>query len=777
MASNNKKIEEQLDASARYVEFLGGKLVNLTEKFEVLSSTLKNTLDLENKNRNIVSNKLAMNAKEIDAAFKTAKAVADKFGRTAAFNSDLEGARASVHKLALSGANIQEDRLMIYLENFISKHISSSKKAIERGEEPTLKKVDVKAYKPVIDEIEKKLGIKGALSGVQNKLISFFGDLSKDSDKKRKGLVNDLIEGLASSKFIGGAINDTFKLIGLLGASWLSKFGQLGRILGGVFYVAMSTLGPTFANMIVSGLGKLISWGTKAIVGALLKGGRGIGSGIVRMSAAVDGPLGMFTPGKWGMMSTAGKAASVGRLAGAVGVAAGAGIGAAWAGKEAADSWKKGRKGNALAFGAGAGALGLGAVAALIAGAFAPVTLILVGVGAAVAGIAAFWKKFGDGITDWFKKLFKKKDEEKERDKDEKNFWQRFWDWLKDFWPFGGGGNSNNDGNTSFGEKLKRGLGIQDTKVVGSVGDISYNKQGAATNIGSMDRMQASAAAQKYRNEKPEQFENVYELVGAKHASLGSFQNDWAIRNSKGAATQAVLYKGASANLEQFWDKLVAAGMTRERAQMLKYTSGRATKTSGHKKSGSWKSHDNLLGLVTDMAEGGRWTDAEWKMALEVLQPIAKEQGFELMYEGNYGGSTHFSKLFRGGLSNRHFHVQPLAKVETAGAQKNEEAYKKNKQTEKAEATKHTGSIKSTIKSAIEAVTKPNYNQVGNNLQKEYAAQGYTYDKTQNKWVKPPVNKNDKVSFVSPTGNDEFSITQQTMNRTVMFGTNEYVVG
>lgn len=772
MASNNKKIEEQLDASARYVEFLGGKLVNLTEKFEVLSSTLKNTLDLENKNRNIVSNKLAMNAKEIDAAFKTAKAVADKFGRTAVFNSELEGARASVHKLAFSGANIQEDRLMIYLENFISKHISSSKKAIERGEEPTLKKVDVKAYKPIIEEIEKKLGIKGALSGVQNKLIAFFGDLSKDSDKKRKGLVNDLIEGLASSKFIGGAINDTFKLIGLLGASWLSKFGQLGRILGGVFYVAMSTLGPTFANMIVSGLGKLISWGTKAIVGALLKGGRGIGSGIVRMSAAVDGPLGMFTPGKWGMMSTAGKAASVGRLAGAVGVAAGAGIGAAWAGKEAADSWKKGRKGNALAFGAGAGALGLGAIAALIAGALAPVTLILVGVGAAIAGIAAFWKKFGDGITDWFKKLFKKKDEDKERDKDEKNFWQRFWDWLKELWPFGknsGGGppGSNSTvgnynwvgGGTTAGLLKGKQKGGGDrhldlNKMTQADWDVAntlapkYGKMGEIVNLGQMSQKRASeviAADIKAKGDK-----SFYELVPKELVSMGSFATDAKALDGSGI----YLARGMKDKFLDMKAKLAAQGYDTSNTLITGGigTLGSPQRMSPHVYSDSITGHFSSLGTTID------------------ITPIRKKGTGERLSQKGLREAQLGSYYLYGEGDHEHMSFRMLQWQKEAKEGKAKEA-----QAEKTESTKHTIGFKETIKSAIKAVTQPSTNQVGDTLQKEYAAQGYTYDKTQNKWIKPPVNKNDKVSFVSPTGNDDFSITQQTMNRTVMFGTNEYV--
>lgn len=777
MTNNNNK---SFDADARYVEFLGDKLVDLTEKFEAMSNTLKSTIDLENKNRNIVVNKLAMSSREIDNAFKMAKGVAEKFGRTTTFNASLEGARASVQKLSASGYNIQEERLLVYLENFLSKHVAESKRAIERGEEPTLKKVDLKSYKPIIEELDKKLGVKGALTGVQNKLMSFFGDMAKETDKKRRRMVDDLVEGLASSKFIGGALNDTFKLIGLLGASWLSHFGQFGRILGGAFYVAMSAFGPILAKMLVEGLGKLMWSGLKFLSGVILKGGLNLGRAVVSLSASKGGPLDIFSPGRWKMMSEAGKVSSVGRLAGSVGVAAGAGVAAAWAGREAADSWKQGRKGNAAALGTGAAALGLGALAALIVGVTAPISLTLLGVGAAVTAIAFAWKKFGGDISGWFKNLFRRKDEEKERDKEEKGFWQRFWDWLRDWWPFGNEREENN-GKPSLGEQLKRGLGIQDSTEVAKVANnlASVNKQGAVINIGSLTKAQASDVAQAYRDD--DRFKNIYELVDSKHASLASFQNDWAIRDKKGNATQAVLYKGASKNLEQFWDQLVAGGMTRERAQLLKYTSGRATKSSGHSKSGKWKSHDNFLNLVTDMAEGNRWTDKEWETALRTLQPIAAQQGFEIMYEGyDSRGKRHFSKDFKGGLTNRHFHIQPLAKMETPGAKKNEESYKK----QKVEATKHSVEAEKALKRAnksIDELDKQNNTKTEgaireNTIKELMKSQGFVYDDKQKTWVKP-TPKNDKVSFLSPTGNDDFLAVQQNLSTVVMFGGNQERIG
>ena len=98
-----------------------------------------------------------------------------------------------------------------------------------------------------------------------------------------KTFVSDLVEGLEKSKWVGGVMRDTFRLIGLLGANFLSKFGQLGRILGASFYIAMETAGPLLVKLLLQGMGKLFmnlpgmigkfGWGAAAGVAAGVVGG------------------------------------------------------------------------------------------------------------------------------------------------------------------------------------------------------------------------------------------------------------------------------------------------------------------------------------------------------------------------------------------------------------------------------------------------------------------------------------------------------------------------
>ena len=506
---------------------------------------------------------------------------------------------------------------------------------------------------------------KGMVSGLtlisqmQRGIIGFFKELPEKTQKALKKLGEDLVEGLEKSKFVGGVMRDTFRLLGLMGASWLSRFGQLGRIFGGAFYVVMSTVGPSLVNLLLKGLGKILlnlPWGK------LLQGlGKGIG------------------------------AFGVGNL---IGVGAGV-AGSIWAFNEASDSWQQGRKGNATAFGIGgtgmalgAGALGLAGAASLgsaamggaaaggiaatlsgIAAALGPIGWTLLAIGAAVAGIAFLWKKFGKDIQQHYK--------------DNKDFYDNWfnnilhallpitflkdaWDWIKD--RFGIGGSSSASTSSRYNE--------QDKTAVQHIAGMGVNKAGGVIGVEKLDKMTASKVAETYFSQYPERANNAYERVGSKYASLVDFQNDWAIRDEKGNAKEAILYKGASQDLEDMWAALVSSGaMTKERAELMKFTSGRSTLSSPHVKGGT---HENIMNMVTDLGSAS-WTDAEWEAAMKVLKPMLADKGFNLKWEGKRAdGSTYFGDNFVAGLTNRHFHVETLPNAETSkGAKENIENFEK----------------------------------------------------------------------------------------------------
>lgn len=571
-------------------------------------------------------------------------------------------------------------KLTTAFENLDVTAILESEKIGQRGGKgaPLKGVMNNEKLNKVNEDLAKRIGLK--LDEASDKLMAFFQEQEEKKQKKQKGFIDDLVEGLEKSKWVGGALHDTFRLIGLLGANWLSQFGQLGRILGGAFYVAMETAGPILVKLLLQGMGKLFT--------SLPRMLSGLWGNAVKLSTNLGGPLSMFAPGRWGMMSGAGKAASVGRLATAGLASAGLGAGAFWAGGQSIQSFKQGDKVSGSAFGVGAAGLGVAAVAALVAGISAPITLIAATIGGIAVGVAAIWKN-REKIAEHYKK--------------NKEFYDKvlafmdfvmppigilrhYIEWLVDHWPWG---REDKEGQKNgFIQGVKNLFGVQDTKAVQHIGGVGINKAGGVLGIEKVDKMTASRIAEEYFRQYPEQAKNVYERVGSKYASLGDFRTDWAIRNSKGQATEAILYAGASQNLEKMWGALVSSGaMTQERAELMKYTSGRKGAGGPH---ASRSKHANVMNMVTDLGAAS-WTDEEWKAATEVLSPMLASMGFKLKYEGvDSKGKTHFTDDFVAGLSNRHFHVELLNGYENMAA----EGAKKNIANYKAMAEQHSIDIK-----------------------------------------------------------------------------------
>lgn len=566
--------------------------------------------------------------------------------------------------------------------NVISSSIEQSLRAENRGKpkEARLKNVSENDnLKEIIKEIKKNDIIQDSRFG---KLKDFFRESFKEVKKDFKNLGKDIVEGLAASKFVGGALKDTFTLLGLMGASWLSHFGKLGRVAGAAFYVAMTTAGPLLVNLILKGMGGLLGNLGKFIGSKLLDLGKLLAPkflNVVKHPIASAKTLGGVAAnlavkggGSLGELITAGttaqKAVALGKVAGGLGVAAAGATGAVLAGREAGKDWKSGHKGRAVGFGIGAGLMGAGGIAAIVglfSAAVAPFALPLVAIGAGIAGLVALWKHHSEFIKSAFKKVGSFLGKALEFFLMFNPIFQAI-KWIRDNWPFGKDKENNNNGGNGFVNNLVQGvkskfLGAigkdQDEKKVSTVGALELNKAGGMINIGKMNKMQASNAVVEYMNARPEQFKNAYELAGSKYVSLGSMTNDLAIRNKQGVATQAVLYAGASKNLENAWAALEAAGMSKERAELMKYTSGRATADSTHKKYGA-RSHSNIMNMVTDLGVGNQWTDAEWRKAIEVLRPIYAAQGFDLQFEGkDKNGKTIIGSEYVPGLSNKHFHV------------------------------------------------------------------------------------------------------------------------
>ena len=646
---------------------------------ETLNSVTKNVVEREV----VIKNKERLSHAEIDKIISkyvdTLKKLNIELGKEG--KEIVESFKGSAKVVASSKQGLSEEKIKEELKNLaLTEVFSKANSASRDGKDPSafIKNFsDSKVAKAIAKEIDTSLGKN--TDGAIYKLQGFFGEHFQQTKKDLRAFGADLIEGLAANKFVGGALKDTFKLIGLLGASWLSHFGRLGQILGTAFYVAMETAGPFLATLLVKGLGSIIGKGFLTLGNTIWKAASfialGTGKGLMNLSVRGGGSIAeLATAGSIGQ-----KVSAIAKVGGALGGGA-LGLGGAFlAGREAVKDWKSGNKGRATAFGVGAGFLGAGGIAAiatLFTAAAAPFVAPLLAIGAGIAGLTALWKKFGSNIREFLSPIGEAMKKVKEWLKPLGEFMgkvmefvtltspiffviKKVMDWIME---------------TKMGEKIKEVAGKtwnnvknffgfgqkQDEKQVEKIGELGLNQAGGMLGIRKMDKMQASKAVSEYIKRNPNQFNNAYELSGSKYSYLGSFYNDLAIRNAEGKAVQAVLYKGAGADLEGAWQQLVSSGaMTKERAELLKYTSGRATASSSHKKGGA-RSHDNVMNMVTDLGVGNNWSDSEWKSAFEALRSYYADKGFDLYYEGvDSKGKTQFGQEFVAGLSNRHFHIAP----------------------------------------------------------------------------------------------------------------------
>lgn len=690
-------------------------------------------------------------------------------GKTTPFNNDV------ADKLRMALENFPKvvddkvvDKLLTGLSNIYNSAIVQSNRDEATGKEPIFRgTLDNKKLKGILDEAYKKMGLK--LDSWSRGILTFFGDLDKENQKKRKNIADYLIEGLAANKFVGGALNDTFKLIGLLGANWLSKFGQLGRILGGAFYVTMSAFGPVLSKLIVEGIGRLILMGSGSIVKAIWasKAVQSIGQGVGNLIYKTNGPLMDFISA-----DKASKLKATGNLAKAAGFSLAYGAGALWAGKESIDAWKKGKKGQSVSFGVGAGALGAAAIAALLAGPLASITLTLVGIGVAVTALTMIWKHFGGDISGWFKNLFRRKDEEKERDKEEKGFWQRFWDWLKDWWPFGkkGGGGGPTGPNATVGnynwigggttaELLKgkqKGGGdrhLDLAKMTQADWDRAnnlqpkYGKMGEIVNLGQMSQKRASeviAADIKAKGKK-----SFYELVPKELVSMGSFATDAKALDGSGI----YLARGMKDKFLDMRTRLAAQGYDTSNTKITGGigTLGSPNRMSPHVYTDSITGHFSSLGTTIDI------TPIYKKGTKERLS----DAGLRRAQLGNY-------YLYSEG-DHEHMSFKMLQ-------------WQKDAKEGKVQATQHSISaeeaLKKVDKEAYERTKRSAEFRKEKNPEKDYKkileTMGYKWDEKAQDYVHKTKGGTRNLTMLDPTGNPEFMVVQQTMNRTVMYGTNDY---
>lgn len=823
------------DISLKYLDFLTNAIGDLKTPLEDLSHTYKEFLKSQKGIQDLIKsfNKGAISSKELARELmKEVRATRNidlgiqDTSKSRQIDSAFEKRLAKV----LEGKNISDktfEKLMTAISNLGSTGIEQSVRAEKEGRKDGLFKnvSNNKVAKEIANEVGK--AIDRSNDSLTYKLTSFFG--TKFSEAK-KGLVAfgaDLIEGLAKNKFIGGALGDTVKLFGLMGAHWLSKhFGALGEKIGAGLIAISQVLATILPTLLLAGIGNMLFGGrlTK-LLGTVFKGGFGLlknllgkgslknlfsGNLFKRAPKQMTLDLGLGGASKFAKMSQFAKA-------GAKKIPiAGAAIGALFdipdllkAGKEGKASLaKQGLKTAGGAAGTAAGSLIGGAIGALFGGVGAPI-------GVLIGGIVG--DKVGHAVGGLLGKLIDPIKEHKEALKtilenvlifvpifrSIKKIVEGIWNLIP--------GKKDNNGSSgdSVGEvniqpvkngiadtKVGRWAGVQDTAAVRKIGNLGINKYGQMTNIGSMTQNQASAAIQEYMKQDRESFDRNYEILDSKYAKFSLYKNDAVIKDSKGNITGVLAAKGTKDRIDGYRNALRAKGVPESVVNQILATGGLSTKSSPHKAGGAY-SHSNLGAYSLDLAlPKGQYG----KTVYDTIRDMSYAEGFDSKWEGvDKNGNFYFKNQYKEGLENAHIDMKLRRgwNNPSEGAMQNYEESKLGVKTvqsqgnpvpEKAPMTEDEAQVikaeaagllwrqdRETYNKVDRASINMSYEEGAQAMQEELKKSGISYDPNsvgadgkQGRWIKQ--TSEGPAEIVDPSGNRDFADGMLQLVRIANYG-------
>ena len=653
------------DINTTYMDHINNDIMNLSLQLGNLSDTISRNASMS-KAYDDATKKFEKSEKTFEDAVKMFKEIMEAYKKvlrvdygvnaTTKVNDamDIFSKKLSETAIALGNFEKYKDRFKAGIDNFVGSGIFESMRGEERGVKKSQlyfrNTLDNEKLIDVYKDLANKTGIK--IDSIQYKLWSLFQDAKQDFKKSMKQFGADLIEGLEKSKWIGGTLRDTFRLIGLLGANWMSQFGQLGRILGGAFYVAMELAGPFMVNLLLKGMGKLFIDFLPRMVGNLVMGVIGssaAGAAGGAASGAASGVVTGLVAGGVGGAATGGALATTGATMSLVG---GATTGAATVGALSG--------GGALATTGATMSLAGGATTggALAAGAIpivGQVLIALAGIALTIGALVFLWKKFAPKIEKYM--------EERKEDSDKSN---SFMDWLRDIRPWGKGDKGGDTGGPTNAGFLK---GMSDLMNSSSFGRLKIAPDGSVLNATSLSQAELKAQMEAYQKAKPEQFGRIYEVVSSKYANVKGFKNDAIMTDPTTGQVGALMYAGASADMERIRALAKAKGMSDSQIAKILYTGGWSTGASSHKKGLSVASsigHDNPYALAYDIGLAG-FSKKEQEIILASAQQAAQERAEawggkgakvqDVYHEIASNGKYVLSKGYQGG-SNQLIHTQ-----------------------------------------------------------------------------------------------------------------------
>ena len=778
--SKSDDIKNEFLEFERFFNYFAETLADATKKVEVYSNTMdsliRSSLDREVSIKNANKITEAEVKKSVKNIMETYERMGIQFGekgkKIIQHLQDTAIAQAKSSK-GLSNEKFKKDFLNVGMSEIFIRQ----QRALEKGDNNSFIKdfSSNKMAKTFSEEMNKKLGLQ--FNSFNYKIESFFGNHFREAGKNLKAFGRELLEGLEKSKFVGGALTDTFKLLGLMGASWLSHFGQLGRILGGAFYVVMSTAGPQLVNLLLKGMGSLVGNIGRFLGNKFLDLGKFLGKGAVDLAIKGGGAIGDLA--KAG--TNAQRALAVGKIAGGLGIATAGATGAFLAGREAGKDWKSGHKGRAVGFGIGAGLMGAGGIAAIVglfSAAVAPFALPLVAIGAGVAVLVALWKHHSDFIKNAFKKVGSFLGKALE-------FMLMFnpiftaIKWIRDNWPWGSGGGKGIISNA--GEAVSN--VSHKVKMMGSDGVTSYGrmkvaKDGSILNLHQLSQKEASEALQAYEKADPTSFNRLYEWADSKHANFKSFETDAVKFNEKGQKTGALLYRGASQDLDeirsQLYDLFVSRGMSdaeaRKKANALSFTSGKATGSNTQHTINVAKmmgSHADPYARGVDLGGGSLWSYSDYKDkgVQKIISGVVSKHGIsKITAEGTEGKST-----------APHLDLKQSGFYVPEGAKQNLADYEAS---QKVTAQKHSIDAMA-ILNKLDPKKAEDIEKIHGDKAGTYAEMTLLHDKTlggkveynkEKGWIQTKDNKQYKIEVANPDGNKDFKEAMVTISKVANVG-------
>ena len=261
-----------------------------------------------------IANKQQLESKEVKKVFEAIRAYLKAEG--------LSGTKFSGKLTQVQGAMLKDstivklDKLERLLSNLISSGVIQTQMSASRGDKNGIFSQSSREsviYKQIVSDLSKnqKANIMFGITGLQRWLLSSANNIIADQDKKNKGLVNALIDGLAANKFVGGALQDTTKLMGLMLGSWVKN--KVGGPLGGLLGAGTVVLSQIVASVVPIVLQTLLQMGTFRLFGPMMGLGGGVAGGSAGggLLASLFGAKGKSSPVKTITKLTATDAAQV----------------------------------------------------------------------------------------------------------------------------------------------------------------------------------------------------------------------------------------------------------------------------------------------------------------------------------------------------------------------------------------------------------------------------------------------------------------------------------